>query len=203
MSTFQITLATKFVNNFSKAGRMKNRFYKMLGERGQNYIIQRNLKDGSSVILGYYNKKVKYAAHAVKVNADGTSVYKRELVYNIPSPKIAKDVKSKGTRVEKFVLDKNGKKTGTAEILDSKRDNGHVFSMDKLNWKKGVFMRAEHYREVPDTGNDGSIPIKDSIKRIINKYFPGRTYNYIENVNGTKTFSKNIEGIKYSFTTEK
>lgn len=203
MVTFQVNSATRFMNVFSRAGRMKNKFYNMLNERGQKYLVQRNLKDGSSVILAYYNKKVKYADYAIKVNPDGTSVYKRELVYNIPSPKFAKNVKSKGTRIEKFVLDKNGKKTGTAGIIDSKRDNGHVYSMDKLNWEKGFFVREEHYREIPDVGMDAAIPIKDSVKRIINKYFPGRTYNYIENVNGTKTFSKNIEGIKYSFTTEK
>ena len=169
MSTFEVGLKTRFINSFTRTGRMKNRYYAAMKERGQKYIVQRDLKDGSSVILSYLSKNFKYADFALKMNKDGSGLYKQENVYNIALANKEKEVRGKGTSIEKFWIDKNGRATGTSEIFVSDRQDGHVYKKDKLNWRNGKFVREEHYREISEEYNGKEIPLANNVKRIIIK----------------------------------
>ena len=199
MSTFEIGLGTKFINTFSSAGRIKNKFYRDMNKKGLGYILQRNLKDGSSVILAYTSPEGKYAHYSMKVNPDSSSIYKHERVFNILNPK------GNGTEIEKFWYDKKNRLMQKG-FLTIKRKDGQVYHKDSKLFKDNELVRSEYYRgegAVVSTGGTVLSEMLLGVKRMIVRNDKRKHYSRKEFHDGRVSVEKSINGVDYFFATKK
>lgn len=106
MATKCISYFDKFINKYSRYGKMKNRIYKNLEKRGLSYITQRKAGYGRCVILG---SKDQYSRTGLAMKLDKRKGYIEE---ETSIAKLQYEYKENTTLVKKyFDLSGNLKKT--------------------------------------------------------------------------------------------
>ena len=196
MSTKIVGPQVKFKNIFTKFGREKNHLYKEMKKAGFAEIRERNLPNGSTVALGYKGSKgtndiafllrpdLSLEEKAVK-NSVGLTPWKQ-----------------KTSVIDKFYADKNGEvvRHKTKKVV---RINDSVIAseiVDNQPNKLSTTKASSKYGGVKPKTVECDIPAKD-IAKFTEKTKDNFQYCVLENLDGSKTYIKSINGQNYTFQT--
>lgn len=197
MSTIVVNKTTVFRNMFTKYGRSVNHLYKDIKNQGCKYILERTLPDKSRVIVAYPNAESKGAKFAFKLNTDGSMEQK-----TYSNSQILLPFDKYKQSITKIHADKNGMP------ISEKRINKDFINNELVH--KNVYVNNDKYISIYEYNKYGSNQINynelyPNVKESYNKtYLDGsRDYLYVQCMDGTKQFFRNINGESYKFTTAK
>lgn len=201
MPTLKVDSFHIFKNEFTTLGRVANDRYRQLNKRGCHYILERKLPDKSRVIIAYPNQSSAKSKFVLKINPDGSIIQKTNETTKTPS---YLTLTNKMQTITKVYLDASGKKI--KEIikrltydLDNKVSHKHV---TKRTDKYASNYEYDTYGGRHSQCNRIINNVKESYSNIALDGSENQSL-YVQTMDGTKTFTRFIDGIDYSFTTKK
>lgn len=182
-----------FKNGFTRYGRNKNYLMQQLKDYGFSEFRERTLKDKSQVMLAYRGSK-KLADFAFRFFPDLSieqKNIKRMQAYFINSHKLQ--------IISKSLHDKKGKLVNDY-IKKMRYENGEFLKKEEIikDKVKDVLIKKE------ETIRGVSVPslrIKNVVKSYV-KLKDNDMYGFYQQADGTRHYVKNIDGVKYKFSSK-
>ena len=184
MNTVIMSDANKFVNYFSKKGRVKNDLYKQLTEKGMKEVRVRNTGKNSFVMLASRNAGVGRSDMTL-----GVDITKGMVQKDTEHSTILSIIDETQHSIAKYFIDLNGKMQKSVTKL--KR---YVYG--KLNDTKTITEVPSKYKKVKEKSA--------SLETVKLDYENGNFYHFEkDNVLGYKKYHKYFDGSEYINVVEK
>ena len=192
-----VNTSVKAKNFLTRFGREKNSLYKQMEKAGYVNILERNLKNGSTVTTA--NKAGTTETIAFMLHPDLTMEQK-----TISKSTVLVPWNEKRINIEKVFADSKGDAT-KIKSLNIRKVNGKNVERDfaENNLKERKITR-KHFKQY-----GGALPQDVKIKvpsadviRSTEKINGSNSYYLLEHSNGTRTYIKDVNGQTYTFTSK-
>lgn len=196
MPTRIIGASDRFVNLFTKYGRNRNHLFNELERKGMEHIVERKLDNNSRVILAYKDRYAKRCSYAFKVNPDLSLEQKTYFPIKIMLPR--KTCK----RIDKIFADTNGNRikqnTKSVTYINNKPIGEENITIKGSRLKR---VAASEYANIEPRYTN--VKESDNYVKCVENIKGKDSYTFLEHVDGSRTYIKNIGGQNYFFTTRK
>lgn len=185
MSTKIVSSYDRFMNLFSKSGRIKNQMYKTIYDSGLNEIRERAISKDKFVLLASQNEKGRSSM------TFGVDLKKGYIQKETGVATILGLLNRQRSGIVKYFTDWNGK-------LLAKLSKNKAFENGKTVFVKNITEIPERYTKISEINEYA--PIRRSVTV---DYANGNKYSFTEDETGNRIYKRTVNGVDYSFDNEK